>query len=279
MTYHDTITASSDTLAVIAHRGDWRSLPENSLAAILSAADLGATVAEVDVRRTADGALVLLHDETALRTTGSDIRPEDATLADLRALRLFAADGTGRVPTMHAIPTLDEALAAARGRIFLDLDLKDPAIAPEVIACVTAAGAADQVDLKFDLRSASDARRLRRLHEETGIAMMAKVELVAGTAEAVLEALEAAPPFMVEAGFDDFDRLAACTRRLARMGTAVWVNTLGVAHNLDLHDERALADPQAVWGRLRDIGIRAVQTDEAAALLAWQAGRRLARTA
>ncbi|MBB5786966.1 hypothetical protein HD601_001541 [Jiangella mangrovi] len=49
---------------VIAHRGYWRGAPENSIAAVEQAIDRGAHVVEIDVQRTADGHLVLMHDTT-----------------------------------------------------------------------------------------------------------------------------------------------------------------------------------------------------------------------
>lgn len=276
MTYRSALAAQRDDLAVVAHRGDWSVAAENSLAAITAAADLGAFVAEVDVRRTACGALILLHDDTTLRMTGHDLAPEDATLEDLRRLRLFARDGETGQHTGAMIPTLEEALYVAKGRIFLDLDLKDPAIAPDVIACLQAIRAADMVDMKFPVASEDDARALARLQQESGVAMMAQVSLDRAVAEQAMTALLAAPPFMAEVTFDDLGTLATCTARLAEAGTAVWVNTLVPVHSLDLHDGRALPDPDAVWGRLLDAGVRAIQTDEPAALLDWLRLRRVA---
>src|ERR1700681_2116363 len=52
-----------------AHRGHSTAAPENTLAALAAAWRAGATVAEIDVRMTRDGELVLLHDPTLDRTT------------------------------------------------------------------------------------------------------------------------------------------------------------------------------------------------------------------
>ena len=59
----------SDYVFVIAHRGDWRNFPENSLEAIESAIQMGVDVVELDIHRTADGELVVCHDRTINRTT------------------------------------------------------------------------------------------------------------------------------------------------------------------------------------------------------------------
>ena len=56
-------------VTVVAHRADWRFAPENSLAAIESSIRLGADVVELDVQKTKDGQLILMHDKTLDRTT------------------------------------------------------------------------------------------------------------------------------------------------------------------------------------------------------------------
>jgi len=60
---------SDHYVMVIAHRADWRNFPENSLEAIRSAIKLGVDMVEIDVRKTKDGKLILMHDETVDRTT------------------------------------------------------------------------------------------------------------------------------------------------------------------------------------------------------------------
>ena len=63
---------SSDYVVVVAHRGDWRNYPENSLPAIESCIRMGVDVVEIDLKLTKDSVLVLSHDRTLNRcTTGS----------------------------------------------------------------------------------------------------------------------------------------------------------------------------------------------------------------
>jgi glycerophosphoryl diester phosphodiesterase len=276
-TYREWISSVNGSCAVIAHRGAWHHAPENSIASIHAAADLGCTVAEVDVRLTKDGALILMHDETTLRMTGVELLPEEVTLAELRALTLKERDGLGDAkPTDHLIPTLEEALEAARGRIYLDLDLKDRGIAPQVIACVKRAGLEDLVDLKFAIETAEDTARLRQMQDESGIAIMALANFGGEGAEARFEALLANPPFMVESKFDDLGRMADYAKRLADVGTAVWANTLDVSHSLDFNDTNAMKDADRIWGAFLAAGISAIQTDESEALIAWLNNRRAA---
>lgn len=124
----------------IAHRGASAGAPENTLAAVSRAVADGADLVEVDVQRSRDGALVLLHDPTLVRTTDARVRfPRrgpwrvgDFTLDELRRL-----DAGGWWSPSHArerIPTLDELLDALRGTgVGVQLELKAPAEHPGVV--------------------------------------------------------------------------------------------------------------------------------------------------
>ena len=69
-----------------AHRGASGHAPENTLAALKLAIALGADMAEIDVQQSADGQLVLFHDETLERTSTGTGPLVDRTLTELRAL-------------------------------------------------------------------------------------------------------------------------------------------------------------------------------------------------
>ncbi|MFW8644851.1 hypothetical protein ACOJBO_30640 [Rhizobium beringeri] len=71
------------------------------------------------------------------------------TIAEITSLRLRMADGGPDQPfTTQTIPTLEQVLETVRGRIFVDLDLKDLEMMGIVAAKVKEMGMADQVDLK-----------------------------------------------------------------------------------------------------------------------------------
>lgn len=122
-------------LMVCAHRGDINIYyPENSLEGFLAAILAGADMLEVDVHTTADGELVLMHDNTLTRTTnlsalreaGENWMPEsdeihDWTLEQIRRLRLLFK---GEV-TECAVPTLREVITIAKDRAFVTLDKID----------------------------------------------------------------------------------------------------------------------------------------------------------
>lgn len=108
---------------VAAHRGAHNSFPENSLAAIREAARLGADFAEIDVRSTQDGVLVLMHDSNLHRTTGFSAEVSATTYAQISELTL--PDGDLSNPETLKVPTFAEALALARETgIMLYVDVK-----------------------------------------------------------------------------------------------------------------------------------------------------------
>lgn len=121
---------------ILGHRGASGEAPENTLAAFALAGEQGAHGIELDVQPSADGVLVIMHDETVDRTTDGAGRVADLTYAALAGLD---AGGGERVPT------LEEALTLARGRLFVDIEIKDPGVEPAVAALVERLGVADAV--------------------------------------------------------------------------------------------------------------------------------------
>lgn len=128
---------------VSAHRGaPVAGLPENSLEAFEHALNYAPALVEMDLRQSADGAIVLMHDETLDRTTTGTGPVASRTLAELRRLRLREIGGE---PTPFRIPTLAEALAWADGRAVLLLDVKRGVPFPDVVAAVRTARAENRV--------------------------------------------------------------------------------------------------------------------------------------
>ena len=60
---------ASNSVLVVSHRADWRNAPENSLQAIQNCIDMGVDVIEIDLKKTKDGHLILMHDKKIDRTT------------------------------------------------------------------------------------------------------------------------------------------------------------------------------------------------------------------
>jgi glycerophosphoryl diester phosphodiesterase len=103
---------------VCAHRGRSGVAPENTLAAFEAAVDLGADFLELDVRRSADGEIVCIHDATVDRTTDGTGAVADLTLAELRALD--AGSWKDARYAGERIPLLSAVLAQIAPRLVVD---------------------------------------------------------------------------------------------------------------------------------------------------------------
>ena len=118
-------------MQVIGHRGCADVYPENTVRALTRSATVLDAV-EVDVRRCASGELVVFHDETVDRLTGSTGRVADLTWAELRTLDIL---GTG-----EPIPRLATVLDEVPADVELQVELKETGLAADVRDAVAAAG-------------------------------------------------------------------------------------------------------------------------------------------
>lgn len=105
---------------VCAHRGYWREAPENSILAIEKAIQNGIDYIEIDVRMTKDGKLILMHNSTVDETTNGTGKVSSLTYNEISSLYMYQ---NGELTT-ERVPLFAEALMAARGRIYVDIDMK-----------------------------------------------------------------------------------------------------------------------------------------------------------
>ncbi len=134
---------------VIAHRGAWDQAPQNSLAAVERAVQLGCDGVEIDVRRTADGQMVVVH---------------DGRLGWRRVRRLTHAEVRDRMAAGQA-PLLREVLDAAAGRVLVDVELKEDGYVAEAMATVAERLPADSYVVTSFL--APVLAQAKRAHPET----------------------------------------------------------------------------------------------------------------
>jgi glycerophosphoryl diester phosphodiesterase len=152
--------------SVIAHRGGLGLWPENTVHAFRKAAELGADVLEMDVRQSADGQLVVLHDETVDRTTdgsGPVAMLALETLQRLDAGYRWSADG-GRTHPYRGqgltIPTLREVFGALpRARMNLELKARGPELSQPLCRLIREHRMADRVVVASFGQAAMDAFR------------------------------------------------------------------------------------------------------------------------
>jgi glycerophosphoryl diester phosphodiesterase len=277
-TWHD---ADDPTVLVVAHRGAWHHAPENSLPAIEAAIGLGCDMVEIDVRRTSDGVMVLMHDTTLERTTTGRGEIDQMSFAEVRRLRLLAADGS---PTELRVPTLEEAFETCRGRIMVNVD-KAGSFLDEVLQLATRKGMIDHVVVK-SRAAPEDIPSLRQRLRSNGqasdaidpaIAFMPIVVFHTESRDAALGTLRRygqtdavrGPPALevVMRGRETGDRLAAVLPQASGLGYRLWVNSLWDSISGGRSDPEALRHPDEVWGWMLDAGVTVIQTDEPAALL------------
>lgn len=107
---------------VTAHRGASHDAPENTLAAFSRAMDDLTDSIELDVQLTKDGEIVVMHDESAKRTTGTDRLISDMTLREVKMLDAgswFSEEFAG-----EKVPSLEEVLELAAGKVNLNIEVK-----------------------------------------------------------------------------------------------------------------------------------------------------------
>lgn len=139
------------TPIIIAHRGASKDAPENTMSAFRLAFEQGADGIELDVQRTADRKLVVIHDETLERTTDGKGLVASKTYKELTALNAAASFGDGE--RVEKIPLLEEVLAwIATTPLYLNIELKNgilpyEGMEEEVIEMVRAYRLSDRVTL------------------------------------------------------------------------------------------------------------------------------------
>lgn len=142
--YREFYDPYSRSVLVVAHRGDWKTAPENSIKSIESCIEMGVDIVEVDVQKTKDNHLILMHDYSVNRTTDGRGRVSNLTLAQIKKLRLKRFDGT---TTNERVPTLEEALLTIKGKCMINLD-KASRYIEDVSALVCKTGTEKHVILK-----------------------------------------------------------------------------------------------------------------------------------
>jgi glycerophosphoryl diester phosphodiesterase len=142
----------SRTPLILAHRGASAVAPENTLAAFRRALELGADGFELDVTLSADGAPVVIHDDTVDRTTDGAGPVAGLTLAQLKRLGAGFRARFGDTFSAERIPTLEEVFAELGRRAIVNVELKRDAspgraLAAKVVELIRAHGMGQRVIL------------------------------------------------------------------------------------------------------------------------------------
>lgn len=258
---------AGDTTAVfvVAHRGDWRYAPENSVAAIEHSIAVGVDVVELDLQLTRDSVLIVMHDATLNRTTTGKGRVADWTLDSIRTLKL--KNGCG-IRTKHAVPTLEEALLAAKGRVLVNLDKADRYF-DLVVPVLERTGTTRQIVMKGS-KPAEEVLALYGKYLDEVIYMPVVNLDNENAAELMQDYIADLKPAAYELLYAKAEDtvLPLRMRDTLRGRALIWYNTLWDTLCGGHDDDLSLVDPDAAFGYLIDtLGARIIQTDRAEHLL------------
>lgn len=251
---------------VTAHRGDWRNAPENSLRAFEYAAAMGVDMIELDLKKTKDGEIVIMHDGTIERTTNGTGKPEDYTLPELKNFRL--KNGLGRA-TNNTIPTLKEVMLSLKSiDIKVNLDKSYPYY-NEAFAILKETGTLDQAIFKSEVPFNTLQKKYPDLIGK--ITYMPVVDLDKPEARKIIvDYLKNMKPYAFELIFTkDTSAILHDNSFITKTGSKVWINSLWASLNGGHDDDKAVEkdNKKDSWDWILNCGATIIQTDRPKQLL------------
>jgi glycerophosphoryl diester phosphodiesterase len=234
---------------VVAHRGAHKTVPENTLASLEKAIELGTDYVELDVRRTKDGVLVLMHDASVNRMTDGKGKIEDLTIEQIRKLHIRAK---AVATDAQRMATFDEFLERAKGRMKLYVDHKK-APPSEVLALIEKHGMLKDVVVYNG--SIATLREYKRLAPSVWI-MPGHPRSV----EAIKALAREVKPETLDGSIREWTRPEI--EAAHRAGCQVWVDNMGQDNPAGIKravemgvDAIQTDDPELVLTALREIGL------------------------
>ena len=247
----------SKYIFVIAHRGDWRNAPENSLQSIEKAIAMKVDMIELDIQPTKDGNFICMHDETLDRTSTGKGPIKDYTTEELKKFVLRSGNG---IKTRQPIPTLKEALNVCKGRILVNID-KGGTYIKEIMPIIQECGMEKQVIIK-------GYYPVEKVKKEYGsnesMLYMPIVNLWDKEAVATIQTfIKNFTPIAYELCFkDDTTPSLRIIDEIAKSGSRVWMNTLWDSLCGGHDDENALLESKDKhWGWMLKHKATMIQTD------------------
>lgn len=257
---------------VVSHRANWRCAPENSIPAIKNSIRLHADVVELDARKTKDGHIILMHDETLDRTTTGNGRVDEWTLDAIKTL--YLKNGAD-LKTKYRVPTLEEALLTTKGRILVNLD-KSYDIIDEIYPILEKTGTVDEVILKGDKSAEVVQNDFGRYLKK--ILYMPIIHLDSpGSMKQIDDFMNKLHPVAFELLFvSDTCKAAFAARKKLEGKSRIWYNTLWDTLAGGHDDDLSLEYPDKGYGYLIDsLGASIIQTDRTIYLLDYLKKRHL----
>ena len=260
----------SNYVFVIAHRGDWRNFPENSLEAIESVIKMGVDIVELDVHRTADGELVVCHDKTIDRTTNGKGKISELTLDYIRSRNLRAGH---KIVTRFKMPTLEEALDVCKGRILINID-KGINYYDQIMDMLVKRNMVDQVIIKSS-KSAASMKEFFSQHDKNMLYMPVvnyNTKSWGKHEQLFNEYLTTDLPFIAfEMCWNGtLPNEKKVFNKVIKSGKRLWINSLWnslCGGKADLEDDAAIFNQDKTYGKILSYGTSMIQTDRPALLI------------
>ena len=246
-------------VVVVAHRGDWRNYPENSIPAIESVIQMGVDVMELDIKMTKDSVLVLCHDWTLDRTTTGSGNISDYTYEQLLAFDLKRAHGIA-IPDLK-IPTLRQAMEVCKDRIVVNVD-QGFDYYDQVLAITEELDMTGQVLIKSGKpRSEVEAKMVQHQHN---MMYMPVVTISKDADMMIFNDYLMNPPLAFELCFNKLDdQVKSMAKEVVTSGSKVWVNTIWGSLCGNHDDDRAYNsdNPDEIYAPILKLGTSIIQTD------------------
>ena len=256
----------------VAHRGDWRNAPENSIDAINRALKMGIDIVEIDVRKTKDNHLIVMHDKSVDRTTTGKGKIAEIKLDSIQ--KLVLKNGAG-MPTKHKVPTLREVMNFVKGKpVLLNLDKAWDNL-PESFAILKETGTINQAIFKgndpLHVMQEKHGKLMDSIHYMPMVWPI-NYNIYGETSEApdiyAKGFIDNYNPIAFEVIYDKEDSpVIDGIALIKKEKITVWVNTLWDELCAGHTDDKALENPDAHWGWIIEKGANVIQTDRPKELL------------
>ncbi len=262
----------SNYVMIIAHRGNWRNAPENSLQGYKQCIDGGIDGIEIDVHMTKDSAIVIMHDDTLDRTTTGKGLVSDYTLEQIKQLNLKSPIG---VVTRQKVPTLDEVLDLCKDKVLIQVDKWQP-IKEKVIEVIRNHNMQRLVILRGTFDSKTYKEKYKKLLRDF---IFSPVVVCNGkTDNQKLDDYMRnihSPIMSLSFKRDDYPILERASE-MKKHGFRIWYNSLWATFNGGHDDELALDNPDESYGWLLAKGANIIFSDNPFLLLDYlkEKGRR-----
>ena len=255
---------NSKKVLVASHRGDWRNYAENTIEGIEGAIAMGVDIVEMDLHKTKDGQIILMHDPTVNRTTTGKGNISDFTLEEIKNMKV--KNGCA-IRTKYKVPTLEEALLACKGKIMVNLD-KAFDMFDDVYKIMEKTGTTNQIIMKSEKSYEEVQRDFGKYLDKVIYMPIVRVHKKGGV-EKVREFEEKMHPVAFEILYeDDNDPSIQQVKEILKGKSQIWYNTLWKYMSGPHDDDQAMENPDSSYGYLINNGDgRIIQTDRPAYLI------------